>query len=124
MEDRRKRGRGELRGPVSSRSEAALVSRHGEQFPITKAFVRIGRIDEAQRIYPDIDLSPLDPRHTVSRLHARIRRTGEQWVIVEENGVRNGTWVNNQRISAGVETPIKHGDRLRLARVRLIFEER
>jgi pSer/pThr/pTyr-binding forkhead associated (FHA) protein len=86
--------------------------------------VRVGRTDETRSIYPDVDLSSLDPRRAVSRLHAQIRRKGEQWFIVEENGVPNGTWVNNRRIQAGVEMPIKHGDSVRLAGVRLIFEER
>ena len=103
---------------------AALVTSSGQRLPIRSAVVRIGRKDRRRGIYPDIDLRPLDPRREVSRLHAQIRRKGDRWVIVEENGVRNGTWVNNQRIRAGVEVPIKHDDRIRLAGVRLTFEER
>ena len=86
--------------------------------------MRIGRTDETQDIYPDVDLSLLDLHRATSRLHAQIRRKGERWVIVEENGVPHGTWVNNHRIRAGIEVPIKHGDSLRFAGVRLVFEER
>lgn len=106
------------------RSEAALISRTGQRFSLRKPLVRTGRIDETRGIYPDVDLSPLDPHHAVSRLHAQIRRKGERWVIIEENGVPNGTWVNNRKIRAGIEVPIKHGDSLRFANVRLTFEER
>ncbi len=111
--------------PATAPSEgAALVTSSGQRFPIRGAVVRIGRKDRHRGIYPDIDLRPVDSRRQVSRLHAQIRRKGERWVVLEENGVLNGTWVNNRRIRAGVEVPIKHGDRLRLAGVRLIFEER
>ena len=102
----------------------ALVTSSGQEFPIRRETVRIGRKDRHRGIYPDIDLRPLDSRREVSRLHAQIRRQRDQWVIVEENGVPNGTWVNDRKIRAGVEVPIKHGDRVRLAKVRLTFEER
>jgi len=109
---------------VSSFEGAALVTSSGQRFPIKGAVVRIGRKDRIRDIYPDIDLSPLDSHRVVSRMHAQIRRKGERWVIVEENGVPNGTWVNSRKIRAGIEVPIKHGDSLRFAKVRLTFEER
>jgi len=109
---------------ASSFEGATLVTSSGQRFPIRGAVVRIGRKDRVRDIYPDIDLSPLDSHRVVSRMHAQIRRKGERWVIVEENGVPNGTWVNNRRIQAGIEVPIKHGDSLRFAKVRLTFEER
>jgi pSer/pThr/pTyr-binding forkhead associated (FHA) protein len=122
MEDKFRRRTDGLRRPDPPEAEAALVDRDGRRFPLRKLVVRIGRTDEKLGIYPDIDLSPLDPRHAVSRLHAQIRRRGERWVVVEENGVPNGTWVNNRRLRAGEEVPIKHGDSLRLAGIHLIFE--
>lgn len=109
--------------PPSSRV-AALVTSSGQEFIIRDEMVKIGRKDRHRGIYPDIDLRPLDSRRQVSRLHAQIHRKGDGWVIVEENGVLNGTWLNNRRIRAGVEVPIKHGDRVSLAKVCLTFEER
>ena len=102
---------------------AALVTSSGQEFPIRGGVVKIGRKDRHSGIYPDIDLRPLDSGRKVSRVHAQIHRQEDRWVIVEENGVLNGTWVNNRRIQAGVEVPIKHGDTISLAKIRLTFEE-
>ncbi|AGP60490.1 FHA domain-containing protein [Streptomyces rapamycinicus] len=52
----------------------------------------------------------------VSRHHASItvEPDGTAWVEEPEAGSRNGTYLNGARIAAGVRTPVRDGDQLRL----------
>jgi hypothetical protein len=52
----------------------------------------------------------------VSRRHAAIRTRGDRWWI-EDLGSRNGTWVNDHRLTTPVE--LARGDRLRFGNVTL-----
>jgi len=101
--------------------EAVLITKRGHSFPITKPVVSMGRTDTANDIFPEIDLSSEDPGKHVSRRHARILRKGNQWFLVEEVGVKHGTYLSGRRLSPGVETPLSSGDEIRLAKVRLTF---
>lgn len=58
----------------------------------------------------------------VSRLHARICRSGEAYVL-EDSGSVNGTFVNGRRLSAACR--LKHGDVIGLGKaiVLLRFEQ-
>jgi len=105
---------------------AVLVEqRTGRTFALDGTHLTIGRAAPGSGVYPDIDLSDLDPkRWSVSRRHARLRLSGGRWVIIEEEGVVNGTWVNDKRLRPGVPTPLRNGDLVRLASVRLEFRER
>jgi len=69
---------------------------------------RIGRL-------PDNELSLLDG--ATSGLHARILRQGDAWVV-EDNGSRNGTFVNNDRVS---RRPLRDGDRVLVGRTEFLF---
>lgn len=69
---------------------------------VKKDVVTIGRSEDA-----DI---PLDSA-AVSRLHARIRKQGNTWMI-EETGAKNGVFVNGQMITV---KPLKHGDSIEIA---------
>jgi hypothetical protein len=66
---------------------------------------------------PDCDV-PIGHR-SVSRHHARLRRTPEGWDVLDL-GSTNGTWLNGRRISRAVAQP---GDELALAGYRLIVPE-
>ena len=70
---------------------------------------------------PDIDLTELDLKRTVSRQHARIERTEAGHEIVEEVGALNGTSVNDERLTAGQAHPLKDGDRLAVGSVIVVF---
>ena len=107
---------------AGQKHEAALITKRGRIFPIRKPVVRLGRTDPQNQVFPEVDLSSEDPGKYVSRRHARIIRRGERWFLVEEVGVRHGTYLNGQRVSPGVETPLRDGDEIRLAKVRLIFQ--
>ena len=80
----------------------------GQEYPISPGGLRIGRISEN-----DVVLSG----EKVSRSHATLWARGDQLYVRDENSA-NGTWVNEQRISA--PTLLQAGDRVRIGDV--VFE--
>jgi CRP-like cAMP-binding protein len=74
----------------------------------------IGRADPVTGILPDIDLTAVDTNRSVSRRHAKIIRTGNDYHVLEEVGTVNGTYVNDQRIPTGVPVTIHNGDTLKI----------
>ena len=79
--------------------------------------VRLGRIDPAQDIYPEVDLT-LDQgyEHGVSREHACIFRRGCA-IEVEDLASTNGTLLNGERLSPYLPVPLKDGDHLQLGKL-------
>ena len=57
---------------------------------------------------------------TVSRRHALITNAAGGW-FVEDRGSFNGTFLNSSRIQPGVRLPLRHGDRIGLGNVTLVF---
>jgi hypothetical protein len=55
----------------------------------------------------------------VSRLHARLERSDEDWTIVDDGLSSNGTFVNDQRISGRIR--LSDGDTLRLGATTITF---
>ena len=86
----------------------------------------IGRKDPQEVRNLDLDLSSLDPERNISRQHAVIENTDDGWVLVEEKGSINGTFLNQQQLRRGVRYPIQPGDKIRLATIdfELIVEQR
>jgi CRP-like cAMP-binding protein len=74
----------------------------------------IGRADPVTGILPDIDLTPVDNNRSVSRRHAKIIRSGEEYHVLEEVGTVNGTFVNDVRIPTGVPVTLHNGDLLKI----------
>ncbi len=74
----------------------------------------IGRADPVTGILPDIDLTPVDQNRSVSRRHAKIIKSGNEYHVLEEVGTVNGTYVNDQRIPTGVPVTIHNGDMLKI----------
>lgn len=90
----------------------ALVTADGRAIPLVDGLT-IGRGKEAT-------VQLLDA--AVSRLHATVRRQGMRWLI-SDCGSRNGTRINDARLPAYVDHPMRDGDRVTIAhqtlRVRL-----
>lgn len=84
----------------------------------------IGRADPVTGILPDIDLTPVDNNRSVSRRHAKIIRTGNEYHVLEEVGTVNGTYVNDQRIPTGVPVTLHNGDQLKIGLIAMkaVFE--
>jgi CRP-like cAMP-binding protein len=80
-----------------------------EFFFSTGAETTIGRADPVTGILPDIDLTSVDANRSVSRRHAKIIRSGDDYCVLEEVGTVNGTYVNEQRIPTGTPVTI-HGE--------------
>lgn len=74
----------------------------------------IGRADPVTGILPDIDLTAVDTNRSVSRRHAKIIRSGSEYLVLEEVGTVNGTYVNDQRIPTGVPVTLHNGDMLKI----------
>lgn len=87
--------------------------RAGRELIVSKPEITIGRAEGC-----DIGLFG-DQR--VEKLHARIVQQGDRY-LVHDLGTPNGTFVNNQRISA--PTPLNSGDLIRVGRNVLKFNER
>ena len=56
---------------------------------------------------------------TVSRLHARLHRQGDAYVLTDENSF-NGVWVNNQSIESKA---LKDGDFIQIGTFSLLYEQ-
>lgn len=74
----------------------------------------IGRADPVTGILPDIDLTAVDNNRSVSRRHAKIIKTNDDYHVLEEVGTVNGTYVNEQRIPTGVPVTLHDGDLLKI----------
>ena len=81
----------------------------------------IGRFDPVTDQMPDVDLSQVDLKRSVSRRHARIIHTNEGYVLSEEVGALNGTFVNSTKLVTGRPHPVQDGDRVSIGMVKLVF---
>lgn len=97
---------------------------HGKVFPLAdKKETTVGRIDPVTGIHPDIDLTNVDNKRTISRRHARVRREEDgTFSVIEDVGTMNGTFVNGVRLTAGRPYPIKPGDSVVFGTVQCVFE--
>ncbi len=82
----------------------------------------IGRHDPVTELHPDIDLTEADLKRSVSRQHAKITFQGEFYLLTEEIGALNGTFVNGNQLVAGEAQQIKTGDILKFGMVKLRFQ--
>ena len=102
---------------------ALLVLEGGSRhFPITAETALIGRYDPVTGTRPEVDLTQVDINRSVSRRHARIVLKDGVFLLFEEVGALNGTFVNGQRLAVGTPTPVVSGDKLGLGMVSLIFK--
>ncbi len=87
---------------------------------ITQANAVVGRTDPKRSLSPDVDISQLDPRMTVSRQHARIRFEGT-FFYLEDLKSRNKTRLNDRILTPLQADLLQHGDLIRFGSVQLIF---
>lgn len=111
--------------PPKAPKPAACLLRHasGQTFALDPAASQflVGRPDPVAGIQPEIDLSVVDPTRSLSRRHAKLVREGRVFLVREEVGTVNGTFVNGVRVKTGVDVPIKPGDALRFGAVEVEF---
>jgi len=90
------------------------------RFAIKENYVIVGRVDPKRGLTPEIDLSPIDPRMTVSRQHARIRFE-KTFFYIEDLKSRNRTRLGELTLTPLKAELLQHGDVLHFGSVRMIF---
>jgi pSer/pThr/pTyr-binding forkhead associated (FHA) protein len=93
-------------------TEPVLVFPNGARYPLQED-IRIGR-DAAN----DLVL----PSKSISREHAVITRVNRRW-FVEDRGSFNGTLLNGARIQPGSLLPLRHGDRVTIGRLTVVYSD-
>lgn len=107
--------------PAAPRARLVHPASAGE-FPLPEGEVtQIGRFDSVTGSKPEVDLGALDPRHSLSRRHAKIWRRDGRFFLAEHIGTANGTFVGGRKLRSGEECELRHGDRLRFGMVELEF---
>ncbi|HEY5948093.1 MAG TPA: FHA domain-containing protein [Kofleriaceae bacterium] len=98
--------------------ESPTIALNLELFPLTKKAgasfpdrITIGRTGNNDIVIPD---------HSVSRLHAYVRRDGDQWLVADA-GSKNGSWLSGSSLAPRKERPLKSRAELRLGDVDLTF---
>ncbi len=92
-----------------------------QRFAITKKDTVVGRIDPKRGFSPDIDLSPIDQKMSVSRQHARIRYE-ETFFYIEDLKSRNKTRLRESTLAPLKPELLRHCDVVHLGSVRLVFK--
>jgi CRP-like cAMP-binding protein len=84
----------------------------------------IGRADPVTGILPDVDLTSVDTNRSVSRRHAKIIKSGTEFLVLEEVGTVNGTYVNDARIPTGTPVALHDGDLLKIGLIsmKVVFD--
>jgi hypothetical protein len=109
--------------PIAAKKPARLTHADtGAAFELKDTNV-VGRFDRTTGFTPEVDLSSLDTKRTLSRRHASITRDADGWHLSEPKPTGNGTFVNDARIGAGARIKLSDGDRLRFGLVETVFSE-
>jgi hypothetical protein len=87
----------------------------GKQFVLGDVEMLVGREDEEESIYPDLDLSDQDEGY-VHRRHAILRFENGQLTATHLGGV-NKTRINNKPIPDDTPQPVNIGDKLSFGKV-------
>ena len=91
-----------------------------KRFAITKKNVIVGRMDPKRGLSPDVDLTAVDQRMTVSRQHVRIRYE-ETFFYIEDLKSRNKTRLGELTLVPLKPELLQHGDIVQCGSVRLVF---
>ncbi|GCE16622.1 FHA domain-containing serine/threonine-protein kinase [Dictyobacter kobayashii] len=92
-----------------------------QRIAITESSIIVGRLDPKRGLSPDLDLSHIDPKMSISRQHARIRFEGTFFTI-EDLKSRNKTRLENLVLTPLKPELLNHGAQLSFGSVRLRFE--
>ncbi len=87
----------------------------GAQFILNDAQIEVGREDEDESIYPDIDLSDQDAGY-VHRRHATLAFDNGHLMVTHLGGA-NKTRVNNKPVADNAPTEVKLGDKVAFGKV-------
>jgi hypothetical protein len=101
--------------PASPLAALELIAgpRYGEELPVPRPVVTVGRAAESDVVIDD---------DSVSATHARLEWDLGAWRITDL-GSTNGTTVEGIRLASNIPTPLPYGSTVRLGGVKLIFRE-
>jgi CRP-like cAMP-binding protein len=119
----RRAGGGPSMSKTSVDYDGVRLQAKGQDFayPVRESETLIGRFDPVTQLKPDIDLTDLDLKRSVSRQHARILKTDGGYAVIEEVGALNGTFVNEKQLTTGQSHPITEGDEIVFGSVSVVF---
>lgn len=80
----------------------------------------MGRNSPADGIFPEIDMTEMDPESYVSRRHARIIKQDGR-AFFEDLGSSNGSFLNGNRLQPNMQTELHPGDVMRLGRTEVEY---
>ncbi|MBN1483456.1 MAG: protein kinase [Chloroflexia bacterium] len=80
----------------------------------------IGRRSPADGIFPHLDLADHDVGYA-SRRHAQIYPQGDLYLLLDLNS-SNGTLLNGRPIPGSTPQTLRHGDRIRIGEIELLFQ--
>ena len=75
----------------------------------------MGRESVADSIFPEVDLTSIDPEGYISRRHAQIQRQDDDYTIMDLNSM-NGTFVNNKILLKDETYTLVNDDEIRVGR--------
>ncbi|GLV56433.1 hypothetical protein KDH_32740 [Dictyobacter sp. S3.2.2.5] len=110
--------------PTSQGVYAYLCHEQGDypqRIAITQPSIIVGRLDPKRGLSPDLDLSHIDPKMSISRQHARIRFEGAFFTI-EDLKSRNKTRLEDQVLTPLKPELLNHGAQISFGSVSLYFE--
>lgn len=90
------------------------------RFPLIYDRTEIGRRSVEDQILPEVDLTAIDRDGSTSRQHAVITKE-ENFVVLEDRGSRNGTFVDGKRLEVGQQVSLTVGMEIRFGTVRLHY---
>ena len=94
----------------------------GKEFPVPAGEAFVGRADPKSGFSPEIELSGVDPKRSLSRKHARVAIRSGAVFVSEEPKVSNGTTVNGVRLKAGEAIQLASGDKVHFGLVATVFK--
>jgi len=106
--------------PQPAEAVRLVLAETGSEYIISKDIVVLGRESVPDDIFPEIDLTLGDPEGYVSRRHAQMQRQDEHYIVIDLDS-KNGTFVNNNRLSVGAPHPLANSDKVRLGKLLMTF---
>lgn len=89
-------------------------------WPLAGSHASLGRRDDDIGVYPEVDLTELDPDRLVSRKHASVERSAAGWTF-RDVGSANGSTVDGRPAAPGRAVALRDGSRITIGDVVLVL---